>query len=438
MTFRKIFFLKKFTQARDLIIGSSVNFTLQIRILHTFCFIAINLAVLTIFFNFLAKLYYSAIASLAIFIGLLLSFFLSRLKNKSTSGFVLLICTMNIALTFNYFFNAGIKGPTLLLLLATYLGTVMITPNKGYFIITVSNITLVFSLLTIEFLYPSLIKDTYTGAGTYFLDHLITYIVVSMIIATGVTFVIKNYQKEQLAVNEQARVLGMLNDEKAKLISILSHDLRAPLAGIKTYLGNFVNKDISINEREEIERALLDLTNQTSQLLDDILSWSSDYFKAKKVEMHTLDIGLSLAKSKELFQHLADQKQLSLDLQLEPNLEINGNEALIQLILRNLIHNAIKFTSVGGSISLNAYTENTTTALVTISDSGTGTAILLTEDIFNSSGISNLGTQSEQGFGLGLPLCKQYTEAQYGTLKFQQNEHGGATFFLRFPLMNAV
>jgi two-component system sensor histidine kinase/response regulator len=106
---------------------------------------------------------------------------------------------------------------------------------------------------------------------------------------------------------------------------------------------------------------------------------------------------------------------------------------MLELVVRNLVGNAIKFTSPGGNISVHTRIEGVD-CLIVVKDSGTGTPVNLSSDIFHLSGSSKTGTMNEKGVGLGLVLCKEYTEIQHGNLWFECDAISGTTFFLQLPL----
>ncbi|RZK36205.1 MAG: ATP-binding protein, partial [Hymenobacter sp.] len=72
--------------------------------------------------------------------------------------------------------------------------------------------------------------------------------------------------------------------------------------------------------------------------------------------------------------------------------------------------------------------------LLSVQDSGCGKPVVLTRDVFELSGASTTGTANEKGVGLGLVLCKEFTQAQHGRIWFACSPSGGASFFVELPL----
>jgi two-component system sensor histidine kinase/response regulator len=137
-----------------------------------------------------------------------------------------------------------------------------------------------------------------------------------------------------------------------------------------------------------------------------------------------------------ILMDISANKGITLEVSIDPNIMVTGNGEMLDLVVRNLVGNAIKFTSPGGNISVHTRIEGIN-CLIEVKDSGTGTPVSLTQDIFHLSGSSNAGTLNEKGVGLGLVLCKEYTEIQNGTIWFECDSISGTTFLLQLPLHTA-
>lgn len=105
---------------------------------------------------------------------------------------------------------------------------------------------------------------------------------------------------------------------------------------------------------------------------------------------------------------------------------------MLQLVIRNLISNSIKFTSTEGFINISAkITQNR--CQITVEDNGKGIPLEKQHQIFNIKSQPEYGTNHEKGVGLGLTLCKEFTERQGGTISFKSTLGEGSSFFVLIP-----
>ena len=108
------------------------------------------------------------------------------------------------------------------------------------------------------------------------------------------------------------------------------------------------------------------------------------------------------------------------------------DEDMLQLVVRNLLNNAIKFTPSFGKISISTTTDNDR-VIIAIIDNGAGIPLEQQHEIFSLKIRSTYGTNNEKGIGLGLVLCKEYIELQNGSIQFESQPEAGTTFFISLP-----
>jgi len=430
------------------LIGDPKVFSLQERIFNTFCIIAFITMCFEVPFNFVIGLVVPALLCVfGIFISAFL-YYLSRYKRKSSLGIMIFSIACNITFAINYFFNSGVFGPNLLLFTLAFLLIIAIVPKSQFKYWLPINICLVIGILIVEYFNPNLAPNVYENEASKFIDFGITYMVVSILTYFAISYIRKNYDYEKSTVVEKNRAieqqnarilqqndeLERLNREKDKLFSIVTHDIRTPLGSIQTYLELLTEADLNNAERLHLKQQLLQITRDTSDMLTNVLSWSKSQMEGTRVELINVNIKNALNSGLSIEKNIAIRKGITLEIIVQDDLEIIADHNMFQLVLRNLVSNAIKFTQVGGEIKVSALVKDAK-CVVMIKDNGLGIDPKQHNKLFELKASSTYGTNNERGIGLGLLLCKEFTALQAGEIWFESNVGKGSTFFLSFNVV---
>jgi two-component system sensor histidine kinase/response regulator len=413
-------------------IGTIDEFPLNVRIFHAVCLICITALAYNIPFNYYINLPLISLisaASLIVFAG---AYYLSRILKKTGLALFIFCVTGNLLFAGNFFLNSGVDGPTDIFFILTMTLVTATVPVKQYKIWIPVNILLIAALHGIQFYYPELVPHTYINSKERYLDLTSAYLSVTGVTVVSYFIIRKNYEAERFIANHRAKMLDVLNDEKNKLFSIVAHDLRSPLSNIQNYLELLSDGDIDSEEALLINKSLLQSTRSTLDMLNNVLVWSKNQMDGIDAELQTLNVQQCLASQLSLFKNIAARKNITLDIFIPQDIYITGSKDLLQLVIRNLVNNAVKFTADGGRIMVSARTEGAN-CLLMVKDSGIGQQVKLTNDIFLLTGSSQMGTANEKGVGLGLVLCKEYTAAQNGKIWFHCDSVSGTTFFVQLP-----
>jgi signal transduction histidine kinase len=417
-------------------VGENLNLSLESRIFHSFSLIVIAALILITPINYFNNLIPSFLLTLEIFLIQCLTFGISRFRNKFTLAIDISAININLILAVNYFYNGGINSPSLLLYAVSLFLLLSISRlNKlSYWLIV--NVVCVAAIATLEYYYGEDLVTPYANEESRFLDIFATYIVSLTLIYVGTLYLKKSYITQKKIVLEKAEALKVLNDEKDKIFSIISHDLRTPLTNIQQYLELANTIELTNEERKVIRTDLLDLTKNSLELLNNLLHWSKNQMEGNIVNKRNILIKEELTLTFNFLKSFAKKKDITLQISIEEKISICADVDMLKLILRNLIHNAIKFTPTGGIIHVNMVTEKDA-YLISVSDKGMGIKEEEQDAIFTLSTKTNYGTHKEKGTGLGLMLCKEYTEMQGGKIWFTSKEQEGTTFYLSFPKMES-
>lgn len=429
------------------IIGNPKKFSLEERIFNTFCVIGIVALFLEIFFNYFIGL---KTVALICFFGSVFSailYYFSRYKRNTKVAIRILGIVANFTFLLNYFFNSGIYGPNMVLFCLILLITIVVVPKKELLLWITFNMVIVFGVLTLEYFYPELIPNVYKSNLAKTVDFGVTYAVAALLICLTITFIRNNYDKERNAVfqknteieeqssriMQQNRELEKLNSEKAKLFSIVAHDIRSPLSSILGYLEILAETDMTEKENDQIKQRLLQATKDTSEMLANVLAWSKSQLDGVRVDIVSVDVAYELGKGLSLERDIACKKDITLMVDLEENVFIAADLNMFLIVIRNLVNNAIKFTPEGGKVIVlvNKGHEN---CFIRIKDNGVGVNKDEQENLFKLKALSTFGTNNEKGVGLGLLLCKEFAELQGGKIWYEANEGKGSTFVVSFNL----
>ncbi len=282
------------------------------------------------------------------------------------------------------------------------------------------------ALHVIEYYYPSLVKHPFTFGKGQFIDRITAFPIPVIGVYIIINFIKQNYEKDRSQLEES-------NIEKNKMMSIISHDLRTPLINVQNYLMLLNENAVTNEERPALEKSLLNTTNNAMEMLSNLLHWSKSQMEGSTVNLIEADLFTILLSTLEMEKIHALKKEINLTYTIPPQLMVIADVNMLQLVVRNLISNAIKFTPNKGSISIDAK-RTRSDCKITISDNGKGIPIAKQENIFSIKAEPEYGTNNEKGVGLGLALCKEFIELQSGRIGFESKPGTGSSFFIFIPL----
>ena len=418
-------------------VGGLPYFSLEARIFNAVCFISTLGLFAGIVNNILIGARQMVIIMAPVFAAVALSYFFARFKKTLNGPFILYMVATNVLIIANFRYDGGINGPALLIFVLSYFLTISIIPPKQFWFWIIFNVAVVAALLFVQYQYPGLIINAYTNAKSRFLDFGFVYVLMTGIIFMVTTSIRKSYHAEKELVEQKANELETANDTKDKLFSILAHDLRSPLASIQNYLEILSEFKLSDDERSSIKKELLNTTQYTQQMLSNLLSWSKSQMKGVTANLENLNLKETLQSTFNIHQTIAAEKGIQLTDQLKNGVFIKADADMLQLVIRNLISNAIKFTPPGGEITVSNEIVGGKCRII-IKDNGAGIPAEKQSSVFSLKVSSTFGTKNEKGVGLGLVLCKEFTTLQNGEIMFESMQGVGTTFYIIFDLDHQV
>lgn len=216
---------------------------------------------------------------------------------------------------------------------------------------------------------------------------------------------------------------------KDKVFSIVSHDLRSPIASLNAVLPML---DPDSLDHETYHQLKLNLTKQVQNLnyvLDNLLIWSRSRMKGVETpELKEINLYKQASISLGLLKGLADQKEITIQNQINTGVSIKADPQHFDIIIRNILLNAIKFTHEKGQINLFSKIENDQLAIC-IEDNGVGMNPEQINRLFQlKTHFTTPGTQKEKGTGLGLLICAEYAAANNWEIKVESQMGKGTIF----------
>ncbi len=235
-------------------------------------------------------------------------------------------------------------------------------------------------------------------------------------------------------ITSQNRTLSDLNHTKNRLFSILSHDLKSPIASIRQVLELLEFGNITDEEMKIITEHLMIQVEGTSRLLNNLLHWSMTQLDGARTNREDLVLEDILQDSMGAMLLMIENKEIEIVRLYSKNDEkIRADKGHVHVILNNLLSNAIKFTPKRGRIEIK-YSEDAPFYNLHITNSGSKISQAKINEILNFEKRmdSEKGTVLEEGTGLGLLLVKQFLSENKGKLQVINHPEGGTEFIVSF------
>lgn len=414
------------------LIGDKDHFALESRVFNATC-IALIVCVLLyspISYFMLTMELYLILVAVAFLVGVL--YYLSRFKGLSRLSAMLFQVALNVALVINYYYNSGIDGPNHIIFLVAFFISAATAPIKQYYIWLPLNIVLLSGIMWVEYTNPDFIGLTYSDTTSRFIDVFSSYLGIVVFILIVTMFVRKSYNRQREELIAKSIALEEANNTKNKLLSILGHDLKEPLASLQGYLELLADFELDEQEQKEMNAQLLSMTRNTSFMLSNILAWTRAQEQGLSADLQVLAVKEVLTHVVELARSISLRKDISFGVDLPRHIHVKADAQMLSLIVRNLLMNAIKFTRKGGNIWITATTEGDH-CIVIVKDDGIGIPDAMQTKIFRMESGSRRGTDSEKGTGLGLMLCHEFAEKMGGQINFTSRPEKGTAFSLKLP-----
>ncbi len=234
-----------------------------------------------------------------------------------------------------------------------------------------------------------------------------------------------------VSLNSLAERLQQADQLRKKMTADVAHDLRTPLATVKSHLEGIIDEVIPAS-KGNLE-SLLEEINRLTELVDDLQAVAAAdvtirHFQNEPVELESFLKDIH-AKMLPLFQ----EKQIIFSLTPVPPVILNIDRNALSKIMQNLLSNAYKYTFAGKRVDINAFCFGHSVA-ITVSDEGIGIPAKDLPNIFERFYRTDESRNRDSGgFGLGLTIVKELVEAMGGSVEVSSALGEGSRFTIRFP-----
>ncbi len=242
---------------------------------------------------------------------------------------------------------------------------------------------------------------------------------------------LQNYQQKKI-LESQAAQLEEVNEVKDRLFSIVAHDLKSPIAQLEAVMALVQDEHISETELKKILPEINKNISYTSDLINNLLHWAKSQMQGLSIDAAPFDIHSLVRNKVNLLEKTAEQKEIHLKNEIPIGTEVFADPDMIDLVLRNLISNALKFCHKGDKITIKAYLQQDFIRIA-VEDTGQGISPENLPKIFNHQNFTTRGTANEKGTGLGLSLCKDFIEQNQGEIWVESELDQGSTFYFTLP-----
>ncbi len=238
-------------------------------------------------------------------------------------------------------------------------------------------------------------------------------------------------------LEKKEKELTETNLTKDKLFSIISHDLRNPIASIIS-LSRLLKRNYSDYSKEEMLELMEDLESvvlRMNTLLENLLQWSRLNRGSFHINEKNIRISKVLDEIISLMEYQLKQKTIKVVNNVSENLFIYADRNVLEVVFRNLLSNAIKFSFPDSQIILSSKIDSEKHCVIMVQDFGLGMNKEEVEDLFNPETIiTTIGTANEKGSGLGLQLVKELIEKSNARIEVESEKSKGSTFKVFFQM----
>lgn len=230
--------------------------------------------------------------------------------------------------------------------------------------------------------------------------------------------------------------LVRINDINKRMFSIISHDVRSPLNTIKMMNDMILEGHVSREETTVYFEKFSKDVDTLLLFLEDILSWSKRQINNQPDKLELFHAGVVIRDIYELFSSLLGKKDVDLLLK-DIECDVYFSKDNYSFIVRNVIHNAIKFTPAGGTVTVSTIEKKHEVHTLVQNQGKAITSDVIKRITEGEDWYTERGTDDEKGTGFGIRTCIQYLNKVNGRMEFKGDEGVGTTVTIIIPKLKS-
>ncbi len=344
-------------------------------------------------------------------------------KAKNIDGVMLAVSVMFFLILF-WPINGGFEGPILLYFLSIPVYLAYFLNRKSYYIMISFVYAGLFGMLYYYHFHPEEIIP-YANPDVQLIDVFISILIAGIILGEFSIYFkeqnnrVKNeIESKNEVIQLQFNALKDLDTYKNSIFATLGHDLRGPINNAKGLFDLLMDDEISKVQKEDLIKVASSQMEETAALVENILFWARSQMGGLHLNNSHFEINSAIQAVIDGSFNFIRNKKIFIQSNASNLMYAYGDKDLFLIILRNLINNAVKFSNTGAIITINAFKNFRGEIEIQVIDEGIGMTEEQLSKIF-VVGKTTDGTKKEKGTGLGLKLCKMFTEVNGGKISVE-------------------
>jgi len=235
-------------------------------------------------------------------------------------------------------------------------------------------------------------------------------------------------------LQKYADFLNNQNEEKANLLSLVSHDLRSPFNSILGF-SEFLKENshnLTKDEIQEIGTSIDQTASSTNELLNDLLNWSLSQMNITENNLEYVNLNEIIIQILSVLAGLLSQKNIKVSSNISQSPDICFNKMHIFSALQNIITNSIKFSPINGKIIITTKEIGHNMEII-IEDQGNGMSQKEISLLMKGNNRSSVGTNGEKGVGIGFKIAKDFITLNGGKISIESKINSGTKVIVNVP-----